>query len=260
MQASAKPLKLRGKSNMPTTQYSRLSSLHLSDQGASLTHLALLAPKNPRPASVAVDNRLSVAFGQRTFDSEGLEKIGPYFSRSISWPKLGSSGVTIGRGYDMGFRAPQQVIRELTVAGMSEGDAGFLARGAGKRGVAAAQFVAAHRAQAPVMSLEVQKALFERITTPQMIGDIRRIFNKPDTVAAYGRANWDALSPTAQEIVFDLRYRGDYTPRTRQVIQPALAARDYDKLKAIMNDTAYWASLGVPAARIKERQNMALEL
>jgi hypothetical protein len=210
--------------------------------------------------AVGRDDRLCVAFAQRTFDAEGLEQVGPFFSRTISWPKLGNSGVTIGRGYDMGFRTPQQVYRELTAAGMSEGAAQFLARGAGKRGRAAGQFVTAHKTEAPVMSLEVQKKLFESVVTPQMIGDIRRIFNKPDTVAAYGQLDWEELSPVAQEIVFDLRYRGDYTPRTRQVLQPALVSHDYTKLRAIINDTAYWSSLGVPAARIKERQRMAEDL
>jgi hypothetical protein len=209
---------------------------------------------------VAQDERLRVAFAQRTFDSEGLEQAGPYFSRTISWPKLGNSGVTIGRGYDMGLRTPRQVVRELTAAGMSQGDAEFLARGAGKRGSVAGQFVAAYKPLAPVMSLEVQKKLFESITAPQIIGDIRRIFNKPETVAAYGQLDWDELSPAAQELVFDLRYRGDYTPRTRQVLQPALVSQDYEQFRAIMNDTRYWAALGVPAARIKERQRMAEDL
>jgi hypothetical protein len=212
-----------------------------------------------RIASTA-DDRLCVSFAQHTFDSEGLEQPGPYFSRVISWPKLGNSGVTIGRGYDMGLRSYQQVVRELTTAGMSQRDAQLLAHGAGKRGSAAAEFVATHKATAPVMSLEVQKKLFEEVTTPQMINDIERIFKKPETVAAYGRIDWSDLSPAAQELVFDLRYRGDYTPRTRQVLQPVLVSGDYQRLKAIINDSPYWAALGVPAGRIRDRQKIAENL
>lgn len=245
---------------MSATTCARLPSFQSDYQRERSRHLALLTPRNPGLTSEQRDTRLCVAFAQPTFDAEGRETAGPYFSRRISWPKLGNSGVTIGRGYDMGLRSPQQIIRELTTAGMSEGDATFLSRSAGKRGVAAAEFVAAHRAAAPVMSLEVQKELFERVTTPEMIGDIRRIFNKSDTVETYGRANWDNLSKAAQELVFDLRYRGDYTPKTRRLLQPALVSKDYDRLKDIINNTKYWVSLGVPPARIRERQNMAREL
>jgi hypothetical protein len=206
------------------------------------------------------NNPLKVRFGQRTFDAEGLEQAGRYFSRSISWPKLGNSGVTIGRGYDMGQRRPEQIIRELTRAGMGEDDARFLSRAAFKRGAAAGDFVTANKDFAPVMSLEVQKNLFENVTTPEMVNDIKRIFNKPDAVEAYGRASWDDLTPAAQEIVFDLRYRGDYTPTTRRAIQTFLVHQDYEGLRAIINDTSYWKALGVPEARIKERQAMAQDL
>jgi hypothetical protein len=242
---------------MLATYCSRISHLQSRYHVANAPLLALTPTQNLRPQrATATDERLRVDFAQRTFDSEGLEQAGPYFSRTISWPKLGNSGVTIGRGYDMGLKSPQQVVRELTTAGMSLHDARFLARGALKRGGAAGQFVAEYRASAPVMSLEVQKRLFESITTPQMINDIKRIFNKPETVAAYGQLEWNDLSSAAQELVFDLRYRGDYTPKTRRVLQPLLVNHDYKALKELINDTGYWASLGVPTARIKERQRM----
>jgi len=208
-------------------------------------------------ASEPSNDLLRVRFGQNTFNAEGLEARGRYYSRAISWPKLGNSGVTIGRGYDMGQRKPEQIVRELTLAGMSETDAQYLSQAALKRGKSAGDFVATHIGTAPEMSLEVQKNLFENVTTPEMVDDIKRIFNKPDTVKAYGRASWDDLSPAAQELVFDLRYRGDYKPATRRTIQNLLVNQDYEGLRKVMNDTAYWAALGVPAGRIKERQEMA---
>jgi hypothetical protein len=246
---------------MSATRCSQIPSFQPLSHTEKYPHSALTTRSNRHSNTPpTADDRLCVSFAQNTFDSEGLEQPGPYFSRVISWPKLGNSGVTIGRGYDMGLRSYQQVVRELTAAGMSQRDAQLLAHGAGKRGSAAAEFVAAHKATAPVMSLEVQKKLFEDVTTPQMINDIQRIFKKPETVAAYGRIDWSDLSPAAQELVFDLRYRGDYTPRTRQVLQPALVSGDYQRLKAIMNDTRYWATLGVPAGRIRDRQEIAENL
>ncbi|MFN4895516.1 MAG: pesticin C-terminus-like muramidase [Pseudomonadota bacterium] len=203
------------------------------------------------------NNHLRVQFGQRTFDSEGLEAPGPFFSRTITWPKLGNSGVTIGRGYDMGQRSSEQIIRELTSAGMNHQDAQFLARAAFKRGTAARDFVTANKGHAPVMPLQVQKQLFEKITTPEMINDIKRIFSKPDVTSTYGRASWEALPKAAKEILFDLRYRGDYTPTTRRLIQPLLVNNDYQGLRELINDTTYWAARGVPSARIRDRQELA---
>ena len=210
--------------------------------------------------SADTDSLLRVAFGQKTFEAEGLETRGRYFSRQITFPGGDSSGVTIGRGYDMGRRSQNQVMRELTQAGMSETDAAFLSQSAGFRGVRAKVFVNNNRDIAPEMSLEVQKKLFEDVTTPEMVNDIKRIFDKPDTVKAYGRPSWDSLSTAAQELVFDLRYRGDYTPTTRQRIQKLLVNQDYEGLRTVMNDTAYWRALGVPEGRIVERQRIAAEL
>jgi hypothetical protein len=203
---------------------------------------------------------LKVNFAQRTFDAEGGEASGRFFSRVISWPRLGNSGVTIGRGYDMGQRTPSQIIRELSLAGMPPEDAHFLSRAAFKRGADAGEFVQNFKSSAPVMSLEVQRNLFDKVTTPEMINDIKRIFNKQDVVSTYGKTSWDELSPAAQELVFDLRYRGDYSPATRKAIQSFLVNKDYEGLRSVINDTAYWQTRGVPAARIRERQAMAREL
>jgi hypothetical protein len=200
---------------------------------------------------------LQVGFAQRTFDAEGLEDAGPYFSRRITYPGGANSGVTIGRGYDMGRRSTLAVSRELQAAGVSPGDAGLFAKAAGLRGTRAQSFVNLHRDSFPILSLDAQKRLFEDVVTPELIADIKRIFDKPDTVKAYGRPSWDDLSVEAQELIFDLRYRGDYTPVTRQRIQSLLVEQDYEGLKRVMNDTQYWSKLGVPAGRIKERQAMA---
>lgn len=219
-------------------------------------------PREDNSAKVdrKVGDPLKVSFAQKTFDAEGVEAPGRFFSRAISWPKLGNSGVTIGRGYDMGQRSARQIVRELTSAGMQLPDAEFLSQAAGKRGDAAREFVDSFRPTSPIMSLEVQRNLFENVTTPEMVNDIKRIFNKPDVVGSYGRASWDSLPAAAQELVFDLRYRGDYTPATRKLIQTHLVNGDYQALREVISDTEYWRSRGVPSARIRERQEIASKL
>jgi len=210
---------------------------------ASLAPYASIHPNSPH---------LTVRFGQVTFNAEGRESRGLSFSRVMHWPG-GASGVTIGRGYDMGSRTRLQIISELTYAGMSPDDAAFYGEAAGLRGESAARFVQAHVGESPVLSLPGQRRLFEEITATETIADIKRILAKPDLHSRYGIVTWEGLSSYAQELLFDLRYRGDYTPQTRSRIQPLLVSGNDAALQAAMNDVPYWSRLGVPAERIRER-------
>jgi hypothetical protein len=216
-----------------------------------VSHPVLVNPRSPL---------LRVGFGQATFDAEGTELPGRFFSRRASWPGTAASGVTIGRGYDLGSRTQLQVVRELTMAGVARPEALFLSAGAGLRGEHADRFIANRSDRLPILSLESQQLLFESITTPETIADIKRIFSKPDTVAAYGSVRWDALPQAIQELVFDLRYRGDYTPLVRQTLQPLLAQRDWDGIKTLMSNREYWSARGVPAARIQARERIVSSL
>ncbi len=195
---------------------------------------------------------LKVAFGQKTFDSEGLEGSRCFFSRAIHWPG-GASGVTIGRGYDMGQRTRLQIERELVHAGLGVGDARYLSMAAGLRGGSAERFVRENQRTAPILPLLVQKNLFEAITSVETIADIKRIMTKPDVVERYGVTEWGALPLPIQELVFDLRYRGDYKPETRVRLQPLIVQSDVRGLYDLMNDHEYWSEAGVPDARIKAR-------
>ncbi len=215
---------------------------------ASLSRAVTVDPRSPL---------LRVAFGQATFDAEGTEFPGRFFSRRASWPGTEYSGVTIGRGYDLGSRTQLQVVRELTLAGVSRPEAVLLSGGAGLRGLAAERFVANREERLPILSLESQRALFERITTPETVADIKRIFSKPDVIEAYGALHWDNLPQPIQELVFDLRYRGDYTPLVRQSLHPLLVRADWDGVRELMNNRDFWAARGVPTARIQARERIA---
>lgn len=207
------------------------------------------------PRFVTIDPEhpdLTVGFGQATFDAEGMEESGPYFSRLMHWPG-GNSGVTIGRGYDLGSRTRAQVAYELKFIGLSQDDANFFAQAAGLKGTAARDFVASHWEESPLLSLSSQKRLFETITSVEVIADLKRILGKPDLQAQYGAISWEQLSPMAQEIVFDLRYRGDYTPATRERLQPLLVSHNDRALTDLISDKSYWLSKNVPLSRIEHR-------
>jgi hypothetical protein len=215
-------------------------------------------PWSSRPVEINPRSPLlRVSFGQATFDTEGTEMPGRFFSRRASWPGTANSGVTLGRGYDLGSRTQLQVLRELTLAGVPRADARMMAAGAGLRGSAADLFIKNRDDRLPIISLEAQQRLFESITTPETIADIKRIFAKHDVVNTYGEVAWDFLPPTVQEIVFDLRYRGDYTPSVRRSLQPILVKQDWKSLQLLMSDREFWGARGVPPTRILAREQMA---
>jgi len=158
----------------------------------------------------------------------------------------------------MGSRTRLQVISELTYAGMSPADAAFYGDAAGLRGENAARFVRSHVGASPILSLPAQRKLFEDVTAAETLADIRRILAKPDLQSKYGIVTWEGLSSYAQEVLFDLRYRGDYTPETRTRIQPHIVSGNDAGLRVVMNDVPYWGRLGVPAERIRERAALPL--
>jgi hypothetical protein len=158
--------------------------------------------------------------GRYTFDAEGQEG-GRYMSRIPHQPTL-TSGVTIGRGYDMKERTPSEVVRDLTNAGVPMGVAQQLSAGAGKTGQVARAETNTLRDSGIEISPEAQRNLFD--TTYQAnLNDVNRILNKPDVQSTYGNINPSTLPQGVQEFLTDLRYRGDFTSASRQSLLPSLA-------------------------------------
>jgi len=194
-----------------------------------------------------VDGLLTVERGQLTFDAEGQEG-GAYHSRTAHWPG-GASGVTVGRGYDMRHRSWSEVYQALVGAGVPDGDALELADGAGLSGTEARDFIADH--DLPEISLAAQKALFDE-TYAWYVADVQRISARPGVVDAYGEVDFERLDPALLDLVVDLRYRGDYTRVTRQVVQPLLVANDVEGMARAMANRGLW--LGVPEDRFLRRK------
>ena len=236
---------------LPCKYHSESTSCVKTDLSTKITSRRITSSSD---ATLAPDSVwLSVPFGKLTFAAEGQENSSRYFSRVIHYPGGSASGVTIGRGYDMGNRTQTQVRRDLMASGLSEMHASQIARGAGLRGAEAGRFVREHKDFIPPIPLAAQHDLFTKITAPSYISDIRRIFNKPDVVEKYGRADWDTLPRGIQELVFDLRYRGDYTPETRKLLQASIVSGDSASFYELIRNEDYWLSRGVPASRVAAR-------
>ncbi|GAB4189239.1 MAG: hypothetical protein OHK0022_01420 [Roseiflexaceae bacterium] len=201
-----------------------------------------------RPNEGGPNDHFKVDQGQLTFDAEGTEG-GRYHTRVIHWPG-GASGVTIGRGYDLGHHTAQEIVRDMVASGISRADAQRFAEAAGLKGAEAQAFVQRNRNSMPEITPEQQESLFAR-TYASYAANAERISNKQDVRARYGETDWEGLNPAIRDLVVDLLYRGDYTSRTRQLIQSYIADNDLQGLYTVMSNRANWRR--VPLDRFNRR-------
>lgn len=196
--------------------------------------------------AVAEEDFLKVPRGQVTFDSEGNEG-GRWHSRTPHVPS-DNSGLTIGRGYDMKHRTRESIRADLVAAGV---DATVAEKYAGAAGLFGDKAKAYRMEQdLPEISLAAQKKLFE-ITYAQIETSARKICESDDVVKKYGKVDWSNMDDTIKQMVIDLRYRGDYTPKTRERVQPLVVAGDVKGLATLMNDREFWKA--VPKNRFERR-------
>lgn len=229
---------------------------------AAKAFIALSSPLPPvsavPPASAAAQTSdaddFQVEAGQLTFDAEGMEQRGRYFSRNPHVP-TDSSGVTLGRGYDMRDKTPAMIQADLLACGLSTAAAAQFAKSAGLSGAAGKAFIVQNNLSTFEISPGQQKLLFA-LTYQQMVSDVLRICQKPDLVKRYGVTDWAALPAKVRDLVVDLRYRGDYTPSSRERLQPLLVANNSGGIRQLMADEAYWCGPEkVPQDRFRRRRD-----
>lgn len=186
--------------------------------------------------------------GLLTFNAEGdNEPDSPYYSRRAHHPGR-SSGVTIGRGYDMLHRTAKTVLADLVEAGVPQADAEALSRGAGLSGKNADDFFRREDIKAIEITEEAQKNLFENVYATYR-GEARRICTKKDVQSKYGTCSWEDMDEGIRELITDLLYRGDYTGATRARIQKALLSGDLAAIRAALGKLQ-----GVPSDRKRRRE------
>lgn len=145
--------------------------------------------------------------GKLTYNAEGNDiPSSPYYSRVIHWPGNALSGVTLGRGYDMGDRSESDVYNDMVMSGISHEQAAKISKGAGLKGVAARDFVALNKAKIGEITLEQQEKLFS-IIYPKYIARTIANYNKW-TNGVFGAKPWDDLDSKIQEVLVDFVYQG----------------------------------------------------
>ena len=188
--------------------------------------------------------------GLVTFESEGVEQPGSKFHSRVFHVPTASSGLTIGRGYDMKEKDKAKIVADLTSAGVAAADAKKISAAAGLSGNAARNFIAANGLSGYSISQETQVKLFE-ISYADEEAVVKRICAKDDCVAKYGKVDWDKVHPAIRDIIVDLKFRGDYRSDTRGFLQKLIVNNDLAGLKKAMANRANWT--GVPDDRFKRR-------
>ena len=200
---------------------------------------------------------LTVPFGQLTFDVEGNDIEDPshaghrYFSRKIHWPG-GASGVTIGRGYDLGQRPSPE--KDLLSVGITEPLFGWLIGAKGLKGQAAQNYMdsANPEIKSTFISRKQQYDLFLPVYK-FMKDEILRISRKEDVAKIYGNLRWEALNKKIKDISIDLIYRGDYTGETRKIIQLFMTENNIAGFSEAICNRENWST--VPNDRFNKRAN-----
>ncbi|WP_436883200.1 hypothetical protein [Enterobacter asburiae] len=200
---------------------------------------------------------LKVDKGQLTFDAEGNDQdASPWFSRKIHWPG-GVSGVTIGRGYDLGQQASSEA--DLSLTGVANPLKAWLV---GSQGLSASS---AH-ARFNSASVEVHNSNITRkqqhdlfmLTYKRLEDDVKRICQKNSTIQSYHpnpqvspNQAWDSIPEKIKEVLVDLRYRGDYTTHARSLLQHYAYTGDLHAFGQVLSNRSNW--MNVPEDRFNRR-------
>ncbi|MBI3898446.1 MAG: hypothetical protein HY308_09140 [Gammaproteobacteria bacterium] len=193
--------------------------------------------------------------GWLTWEAEGHEGGRDYLhSRRLHVPSA-SSGLTIGRGYDISQQTRSDAMKDLVSSGVPA-DTAFTISGAGPRtGIRASQYVVDHDLLDFEISTRTQLKLFEK--TYQFIWvDVVRISDLPGTIHKYGKVNWKKLDQRIQDVLVDLRYRGDYTDHSRTFLQKHIVNNDLKKFAKEIANKGNWKY--VPEDRFYRRKEYAL--
>ena len=119
----------------------------------------------------------------------------------------GKSGVTIGPGYDLGHRNPQEIYNDLTNAGIDPETAYALIDAAHKTGPEAGSWIA--QRGGIIITEEQQRALFENVLVPEYEERTKeQILDFAANSDEFSQENveWDNLSDKQKKILFDYVY------------------------------------------------------
>lgn len=141
-----------------------------------------------------LNDRLTVIkpeVGLVTFDSEGMEG-GPYHSRILHVPGQWS-GLTVGRGYDMGMKSSAKITKDLNSVGINAKHVSVLSKAHGLKGSLAEKYIFENDLLDFQITPIIQKKLFD-ISYEEIAKDAKRVCTrKSDEMERYGECDWHNL-------------------------------------------------------------------
>lgn len=162
---------------------------------------------------------LRVTQGQVTFDSEGIDYITavepfrqqsyPSFSRILHWPPVFSSGVTIGRGYDMGSRSSGEIYSTLRQAGIEEYKAVICSKASHLRGRQAGQFVKVYGPLVGEITHSQQIRLFD-IVYREKLNYAKGVYSR-NSHHVPAALTWSKIDSIIRDVFVDTIYQGNRT-------------------------------------------------
>lgn len=190
-------------------------------------------------------------FGQKGIILNQVEII----PKKIHWPGNSlscwkdHSGATIGRGFDLGDRHQTSVLITIKKAGIENKKAEAISKGAKKKGCLAYNFVLENRESIEEITDIQQLRLFE-ITYTELEKDVERISKLHKNIRDY-HSNlytlpdlaWENIPDKIKEVLIDLRYRGDYTPQVRELIQKMAYEGDIEGFGKAISNRSFWIKL-----------------
>lgn len=178
-------------------------------------------------ASPFVGSSSFVVRGKLTYDAEGNNTPGSrYYSRVIHWPGTRLSGVTLGRGYDMGDRTESGIYQDMISAGIETSKARKISLAHSYKGSSAGSFVTNNKIDIGEITEDQQINLFNQIYPGYISRTITNYTKWTSDVAT--AKHWDELDSSIQEVLIDFVYQG-FTKGPN----PMLAGSNNDKQELI---------------------------
>ncbi|EXU76802.1 pesticin C-terminus-like muramidase [Erwinia mallotivora] len=149
--------------------------------------------------------------GLLTFRAEGNNFRGSrYYSRKIHWPGnspacgKNASGVTIGRGFDLGGRSEKEALSYLILAGIPTEKAIKISAGSKLTHCRADEFVKVNKDSIGEITESQQLRLFENVYRNYLY-DAIRFYNKYKNS---GSESWNKLDKKVKDVFVDMKYQG----------------------------------------------------
>lgn len=200
---------------------------------------------SPRRGQKYLSGSLRVSEGQMTFDAEGLDYITavvPFrqqyyssFSRILHWPSTFSSGVTLGRGYDMGNRTSGEIFSTLRQAGIEEYKAVICSKASYLKGRQAEEFVKVHGYLIGEITHSQQIKLFEMVYR-EKINYAKGVYSRNSRGVVNPRT-WYQVDKKIRDVFVDTLYQGNKSaPEMVKII--ARGGSRIDVINYLKNDPA----------------------